>query len=122
MPSCFSAFLSIQAFAEEFQQLSGDKGPNNLVPLFLLFHVINASLSQSFSSWPKIPSSPAWGFNPATFKQGLSVYELQKSLKRSNLEWINSVVNFLGTSLSAMWVVASRVLNLQLQVGGLILY
>ena len=31
MPSCFSAFLSLQAFTEEFQQLSGDKGPNNLV-------------------------------------------------------------------------------------------
>ena len=31
MPSCFSAFLSLQSFTEEFQQLSGDKGPNNLV-------------------------------------------------------------------------------------------
>jgi len=34
MPSCFSAFLSFQAFTEEFQQLSGDKGPNNSIPLF----------------------------------------------------------------------------------------
>ena len=31
MPSCFSASFSLQAFAEEFQQLSGDKGPNNLI-------------------------------------------------------------------------------------------
>ena len=38
------------ALTEESQQLSGDKGPNNLIPLFFSFHVINASLSQSFSS------------------------------------------------------------------------
>ena len=31
MPSCFSASLFLQACTEEFQQLSGDKGPNNLV-------------------------------------------------------------------------------------------
>jgi len=38
-------------------------------------------------------------------------------LKRSNLEWIKFVVNCLGTSQRAMWVVASKVLNLQPVIG-----
>jgi len=59
MPSCVSASLLLQALTEEFQQLSGDKGPFNFASLFFSFHVINASLSQSFSSIPRIPSSPA---------------------------------------------------------------
>ena len=49
MPLCFSAFVSFHAFAEEFQQLSGDKGPNNSISLFFLFQAINVSLSKSFS-------------------------------------------------------------------------
>ena len=58
MPSCFSAFLSFHAFTEEFQQLSGDKGPNNSIPLFFSFQEINASLSQSFSSLASEPEPP----------------------------------------------------------------
>ena len=38
-------------------------------------------------------------------------------MKRSNLEWINSLVNFFGTSERAMWVVANNVLNHQPVIG-----
>jgi len=43
MPSCFSAFFSLQAFTEEFQQLSGDKGPNNLILLIILAAIWGSS-------------------------------------------------------------------------------
>ena len=44
MPSCFSASLVLQAFAEEFQQLSGEIGPNNLISLFLFLQEFNAEI------------------------------------------------------------------------------
>ena len=39
--------MSLQAFAEEFQQLSGDKGPNNLISLFFSCQVINNLVSNT---------------------------------------------------------------------------
>ena len=71
MPSCLGAFLSLHALADEFQQASGEIGPNNFIPLFFLRQLTTALSIQSFSSLPNNPSSPAWGFNPAIFKKGL---------------------------------------------------
>ena len=94
MPSCFSASLSFHAFTEEFQQLSGDKGPNTLISLFFSFQAINVSLSQSSSSLPKIPSSPAWGFNPATLKvAGLNPHAGEEGiLGHEERDWLNDAL------------------------------
>ena len=62
IPSCVGAVLSVQAFEDEFQQVSGEIGPDNWTPVFCLAQLITAFLIQSFSSLPNIPSSPAWGF------------------------------------------------------------
>ena len=66
MPSGGFILFSLHAFAEDIQQLSGDFKSIELIRGFLIFQWCIASLIKSTSSVPKIPSSPACGFNPAT--------------------------------------------------------